>query len=299
MKIIHSLILFVLLTGIGTVQAQKAFQIDVTSMLAKIPLPGSCAASYSNCVVETGADGRVNVKDIGGPIADLQKQMIQMMKDRENNMMAANASMPSADQITKMQQQAQQMQSMTPEQAMQNAKNNASKQSNTADMATIGRKVGQGQNAMIELTKILNEFSAKVLVIQSATKDSVDKVKSGHCPEVRQGSYVGPTCACTQGITAAYYTQRIAKRDEGASSMATLVQTYMPRIKAQVSIVDDIESSLKYGDAVSNPAYKQMLVSMQQQAMGAIPQVTGVISTITTDGGTEYANLQNTKLMCK
>lgn len=299
MKIIQSLILFVFLIGIGTVQAQKAFQIQVTSLLTKIPLPPNCSAAYGSCKKETGADGRVSVTGIGGSIADLEDQMNQLAKDRANNMMAANAAMPSADQVAKMQQQAQQMQGMTPEQAMQNAKNNAANQSNPSDMATIGKKIGQGQNAMIELHKILDEFNEKARAIFAAEKDSVDKVKSGHCPDVRQGSYVGPTCACTQGITATYYQQRVAKRDGAAASMSTLIQTYMPRIKAQVSIVDDIVSSLKYGDAISNPAYKQLLVSLQQQAMGAVAPVAAAVSNITTDGGGEYANLQNTKLMCK
>jgi hypothetical protein len=299
MKIIYSLIFSFLVTGTGMLQAQKAFQVQVTTMLSQIPMPNGCAASYGNCIVDTDPDGKVAVKDIKGPIADLEKEMMQMGKDRANNMMAANASMPSADQMAKMQQQAQQMQGMTPEQAMQQAKNNASGQTSAADNATIGKKIGQGQMAMAELHKILDEFESKARYIAGSAKDSVDKVKIGHCPEVRQGSYVGPTCDCMKGINSSYYSQRVGKRDEVAGSMATLIQSYMPRIKAQVSIVDDIVSSLKYGDAVSNPTYKQLLVSLQQQAMGAVPPIAAIVRTITLEGGTEYGNLQNVKVMCK
>jgi hypothetical protein len=91
----------------------------------------------------------------------------------------------------------------------------------------------------------------------------------------------------------------VAKRNAETDKLVALLQQYLPRIKGQVSIVDDIVSSLKYGDAVSNPSYKQLLVSLQQQAMGAIPPIAGLVRTITIDNGTEFANLQNVKFMCK
>src|SRR5882724_9085799 len=143
MKSKHVLIICCLLLVAGAVRAQKALPIQVNELLARIPMPSACASSYDNCVIETASNGAVTVKDIKGPIAELEKQMEQLMRDRMNSLQSSSSmsSAPSADQIAKMQQQAQQMQGMTPEQAMQAAKNKSP--NGPSDMATVGKKVGQ------------------------------------------------------------------------------------------------------------------------------------------------------------
>src|SRR6266700_3401445 len=168
MKNISILITCCFLIAAGTLQAQKTLALSVTDLLAQIPMPADCGSSYANCIKQAESNGSVTVTDVGGAIATLNKQMDQVMKDLMNNMQARPAmpATPSAEQIAKMQQQAQ---SMTQEQMMQAAKNNASRP--TADNPAVLKKIMQAQMACAEINRLISEFISKAHEILGASKE--------------------------------------------------------------------------------------------------------------------------------
>ena len=124
----------------------------------------------------------------------------------------------------------------------------------------------------------------------------LDAVKIGpNCPEVQQGGYAGPTCACLQDHAVDYYTRRVGAMNGYIEQATVLIQEYMSKMKAETTIVDEMEAKAKYGDAVSNPAFRQMVVSIQRQSFGAVAALLGVSGSVWRDGATEYANLVNAK----
>ncbi len=86
---------------------------------------------------------------------------------------------------------------------------------------------------------------------------------------------------------------KVAIEDEYLQKVNKLLQTYIPKFRAQITIVDQAEQDLKYGDAISIPAFKTQVVGVQQQAIGAIIPILGIASNTIKDSGTVYTDIVN------
>src|SRR5581483_4090225 len=136
-------------------------------------------------------------------------------------------------------------QSMTPQQmAQQRAASSALSLQDTAVM----RLINQAQLAAGHIGQLSQELGQKY----SRLNKSLDSVKLGPvCPEVEQHGYAGPTCACLRSRESDYRTRRVAAMNSYVGQVAELFRQYMPRMKAEAQIIDDMEVKAKYGDAVS------------------------------------------------
>ena len=295
MKRLHLLLaLFATATSYG----QKAWHGDIMSLIAKVPVPASSADCYGSATKETDAsNGLISVKDNGVQFNNLQAQLMDIAS---GGMAGANQNaapaVPTADQIEQMKAQAMQRaaaaQSTSPQQYAQQQQGQNAGGAPSKSEVKLMKEIGQAQTAAGEISRLCGEIGQKKAKI---TKDAVVAVKMKICPDVRQGSYVGPTCECTMKNDIDYYTARVAAMNEYIIQITTLMQEYTGKIKAQVSIVDEMEVKAKYGDAVSNPAFKQMAVNIQRQSLAGVTSLLALSGDAWNDGAAEYANLANAK----
>jgi len=283
------------------VLAQKAYPVEITSLLSKIPVPSSSDACFATCNKKTDpSNGAVSIIDEGSVFKELQNILDEINKAAMQDMSAAGhpTSPPTADQIEQMKQQAMQRaseaqaQSANPQQAGHPQAGTPSTQPKD-NSAEIGRQIGQAQTVCGQISQLINEFSMKTMKLD---KSNIENVPSGpNCPEVQQGGYAGPTCACMKGRAADYESKRVAARNDYLSSASGLLMEYLGKIKILCTTVDNIIAKVKYGDAVSNPVYKQMVVSIQRQALGAVPALLGFSQSNWEDAAKQYAGLVNAK----
>jgi len=214
-------------------------------------------------------------------------------------MAAANAQMssqaPTADQVQQMQQQAMQkaasMQGMSPQQIA--AANQAKSQSGAPSKEELAvlQKMGKAQEAAGRINQLIGEFSQK---FNKLDKSKIDNVPMGaNCPEVQQGGYAGPTCECLTKRDLTYQMARNANYNAYLQEVTMLIQTYMSKMKPDLTIVDDFEHTAKFGDALSNPVYKQLVGSVQKQAMGGVVVILAAASGNWEDAAKMYAQVVN------
>jgi hypothetical protein len=151
--------------------------------------------------------------------------------------------------------------------------------------------IGDAQMSAGRIHQLIAELSGKMAQLD---KSPINAVKIGpNCPEVQQGGYAGPTCECLKAHAIDYATRRVKAEDDYVQQVAALLREYIAKIRTETAIVDNMEQKAKYGEAVNNPAYRQMCVSIQQQALGAIPAVEGMSSSVWGDAANMYANQVN------
>lgn len=292
----YNRILIALLLLATTTRAQKAWPGDITVLLNRVPIPGSSSTCYAGSTRSTdAANGIISIKDNGPGYTGLENQLTGIMRDAMNSTSATpptGTTAPSADQIEQMKQQAmaraQAAQSGNSQQLAHPTSGSAPASSDVAIM----KLVGQAQTAAGHINQLSLELSQKM----SKLDKGLEAVKIGpNCPEVQQGGYAGPTCKCLQEHAEDYYTRRVAAMDSYVSQVGALVREYLGKMRAETSIVDDMEAKAKYGDAVSNPAFRQMVVSVQRQSFGAVTSLLSIAGSGWRDGANEYANLINAK----
>lgn len=294
------LLLITALFTAGLAHAQNAWHGDIISLIAKVPAPQPSSASYAAATKTTDAsNGLVSIKDNGDQFNSLQSQLMSIASGgmTSGSMPPASATTPpTADQIEQMKQQAMQRaaaaQSTSPQQyAQQQQQQYSGGAPSKADVALM-QQINQAQTAASEINRLCNEIAQKKAQLN---KEAVQAVKMKNCPDVRQGSYVGPTCQCQQENDIAYYTARVVALDQYIAQVNDLFHAYLMKIKAQASIVDEMEVKAKYGDAVSNPAFRQMVVNIQRQALAGVTTLLALSGDAANDGSAEYANLANAK----
>ena len=297
----------ILFLGTTVLQAQKALPIEVNGLLAKVPMPHNSKANFHMCTLVTdNSNGMVSVKDAGTAVNDLEATMQKDMTDLANSSMSGSTyststpSMPSAEQIAQMQQQAQQMQGMTPEQAQQMAQHMQHTQSQSSSHAAnpaLMQELGKAQEAMGQVHMMFNELSSKASQLEGDYQQKIDQVKqTGNCPEfkVPHADLALPHCDCVKNRALDYYQRRVAIKDEYLQKVNELLENYIPKIRAQIAIVDKAEQDLNYGDAITIPAFKTQVVGVQQQAIAAIIPLLGISSSAIKDSGTLYTGVENT-----
>jgi len=70
----------------------------------------------------------------------------------------------------------------------------------------------------------------------------------------------------------------------------------MARMRPLLSIVDDMEAKAKYGDAITDPTFRQMVVITQRQAMNGVTAILSMYSGIAKDGAEQQARMLNAGL---
>lgn len=298
-KILFAVVIFLSITSAS--YSQKALPIQVNTLLAKIPEPENCAASFKMCTIDSNSEGLVSVKDAGPLINGIQDQLTKNMTDLASTSMNSsytNASVPSQDQMNQAMQNASQMQGMNRDQLMQMAQN---KQNHTAppsnNNADLMKEFGQAQNAAAQLSILQGELATKVSQLggeYQRKKQEVPAVKVT-CQDykVQGGDIALPKCDCVKALYLAYYQKRVAIEDEYLQKLNGLLQAYLPKFKDQISIIDKVENDLDYGDAISIPAFKRQVVGVQQQALGALLPFLGIVSNAIKDSGSEYTGVVN------
>src|SRR5262249_11664934 len=142
-------------------------------------------------------------------------------------------------------------QSMDPRQMAQQYRSSGGSGASSAGEMEVMKLIGQAQTAAGRI----NQLSLEMAGERGKIAKGLDSVSMPpNCPEVQQGGYAGPTCACMQKREVDYRTRRVAAMNKYVEQMAALVRDYLPKMQAQAAIIDDMEAKAKYGDAVSNPA---------------------------------------------
>jgi len=291
----------ILLSITSASYSQKALPIQVNSLLAKIPELENCVASFKMCTIDSNSEGLVSVKDAGPVINGIQDRLAKNMTDLGNTSMNSsytNASVPSQDQINQSMQNAMQMQSMSREQLMQMAK---SKQNGNVPQPINGnlmKEFGQAQNAASQLSILQTELATKASQLDGEYKSKIQAIPTVivNCKDFKvQGADVAvPKCDCVKALYLAYYQKRVAIEDEYLQKLNELLHNYLPKFKEQITIIDKVESDLNYGDAINIPTFKTQVVGVQQQALGSLIPLSGVVGNAIKDSGSEYTGIVNT-----
>lgn len=284
------------------IQAQKALPIQVESFLTGFQMPQNCNEGYHICTIQTDpSSGLVSVKD-AGKITELLNKLQEDMKALGMSQMnsgtsSSASSMPSQEQMAQMQQNAVKMQGMTPEQAMQMAKNMPHQQAAPqANNAVLFEEFGKGQSAGEKISLAISQMAIKVSQLEGETQQKIGEVKrTGPCPDIKvKGADLAlPMCGCVKGIDLDFYNRRIAVENGYLEKLNAILQSYMPDIKAQFGIIDQAEADMKYGDAVSMPALKPQIVGLQQQELTYAGTVLGMLVQAAESSGGEYAGVVN------
>ncbi len=279
------------------VQAQKAAKVSVATLLTSIPVPQKSDACYAACTKNTDAsNGAVSIKDNGPAFSSLQDELMKLL----NNGVALptqSRTAPTPEQIEQMKQQAmaQAQQRMAQAQAMQQSGQPPAPGTVTAarpsDDPVLMRQIGQAQSTAAQANALVRELNDKMAKLD---RSGVENVKSGpNCPEVQQGGYAGPTCACLKAKAVKYYNERTDQEDLIVHNIASLLQDYMVKLKPLLTSIDDVIVKADYGDAVVNPAFKQQVSLIQRQALGSVVSMLSMCDATWKDAAVIYCGSVN------
>lgn len=282
--------------------AQKALPIEVNALLAKIPELESCAASFKLATIDSNEEDILSVKDAGPIVNGIQDQMTKDMSDLANSSMSSgsytNTSMPSQDQINQALQNASKMQGMSRDQMMQMAQHRQTQSPPAANNSAASfKEFGKAQDAAGKLSVLQGQLATEASQLGGEYQRKLQAIPTVTvtCEEYKvQGADLAlPKCGCIKALYMAYYQKRVTVEDEYVQKLNQIVHKYLPQFKEQIAIIDKVEDDLKCGDAVSLPVIKTHLVGVQQQAIGSLTTILGMVSNAIKDSATEYADLSN------
>ena len=296
--------LLLLTCAIATgLHAQKCLELNTVALMAKMQTPGTGASYFAECATEKNDHGQTVIVDYGQAEKDLDALLQRTQMDFARASVGGGAG--ASSQADKAKAMAAAMQNMTDAQkqayVMQMASQmqaNAMHPTATADNSQSVKLVMQAYAiAGTQLPPVINEFSAKyrdLLSAQKAEEDAIPQPHTSDCPGVDKTGL--PSCACVNDKEEAYWNKILAIRDEFNGKRAALLQQYLPRIKGMVGAIDDIVVKLNYGDAISNPQYKKMLLGAQSSAFGnAFVVPSSIIKDARHTGADAFVNLKNSK----
>lgn len=269
MPIPRVLLLALLCVCSAFARGQRAWQGDIITLLSKIPAPGSSSICYAGSTKTTDAStGIISIKDNGPGFTDLEAQLERIVKGAMDGVSAQQNAQQTAQQYR-----------------------GGSGAPSPTELEVM-KLIGKAQTAAGRINQLSLELAQK----KARLAPNLDTVKVGpNCPEVQQGGYAGPTCACLQGRELDYRTRRSHVMDQYMEQVAALYAEYLGKMKAEVVVVDEMEAKAKYGDAVSNPAFRQMVVSIQRQAFGSVTTMMSLSGSAWKDAAEQYAQLMNAK----
>jgi hypothetical protein len=281
---------------------QKAYPIEIGSFLDKIPIPRTSVDCYQGSTRSTDpSTGSVTIKDDGPAFQSLLDQFDKISRAAVGNAMGANmsamsATPPTADQIEQMKQQAMAKAAQTQTtdaQQMARMYNNPSAAASRPGQEDVQlmKLIGEAQNACGRLNQLSVELNTKVNALD---KSAISNIRTdANCPDVRQGSYAGPTCACLIEHAVSYETKRVDARNAWLKEITALLVEYEGKMRPLIAIVDNAVAKAKYGDALSNPAFKQQVPNIQLQALNAVTALTALANGSWKDGAKQYVRLVN------
>ena len=285
---------------------QKPATIQINSLINRIPALEASNVCYEASTKEKDpSNGSVSIKDNGHQFNELNDELNRMMNNDMNAMKdqgsaAANQAASAQDaqaqamqQAMQQQQQAAQMANMTPEQIQQMMKNSNHTQAPPKTDVNLMRQIGQAQSALGNLQQVLMEFDLKFAKISYTDKTTL--AIPPNCPEVQQGGYAGPTCGCERDRAITSANTYVVAVNTDLQKMKEMIAQYKQRIADQVAVVDKLEMDYKYGDAVTDPNAKQMMWSMQKQAMNGFVDLLAKVSSGWSDGAKAYARVMTAK----
>ncbi len=151
------------------------------------------------------------------------------------------------------------------------------------------QELGRAQKILIgQINQLTMELSMKMGDIRMD-----DPPVEPNCPEVRQGSYVGPTCACEKQKDINHYQKMVDARNVYLKKVGDLLYSYVPRIRSQVALIDKVEVDSRYGEAVTDPTTIQLLGSVQRMGLNGFTSILAIASSNWTDAASQYLNVVN------
>lgn len=282
----------------GNTIAQKASPVELSGLLAKIPIPANSSACYAAATKTDASNGMVSIKDNGSDFTTLHATLIQIVTSNGSVSAAtARAYAPSAAEVAQMKQQGAAMKNMTPDQAAQAAQA-MQKQYAASVGATPGpvdpqltKLIGDAQKAAGQMSALIQELSAKLAKLD---RSPIDAVKQGpKCPDVQQGEASKPACDCLKSRATDYATRRVTAEDVYLQQAAALFRDCIGQLRTQAAVVDNMEQKAKYGDAFSSTAIRQVVVSIQENALGSVTAAEGLSNNLWGDAANMYANQVN------
>ncbi len=142
----------------------------------------------------------------------------------------------------------------------------------------------------MQIQMLVSELGRKLGAIMPASVPSEPK-----CPEVQQGGYAGPTCACTYARTVTGEQKMVAAEDAALAQKSALLNQYRGLIGDQIAIIDKLESDAKYGEGITDATVLQLLWSSQRQGLNGVVSFLSMANGTWTDGANRYLYLVNAK----
>ena len=296
-QILRGSLLVSALVGCHFVFGQKPAVLKINNLISRIPIPVASQACYETCTTIKNPDGTFQIKDNGpafnalnNEVEALGKSDMDAMKNGSlNTQTSAPPAAPTAEQINQMQAQAM----ARAQQAMQSGADpsKAAPASNPYKPPTnlkLMQELGTAQSAVGKINQLTMEMSTKMGDIRMT-----EVPMEPNCPEVRQGSYVGPTCACEKQKSINHYEKMVAARNTYLQNVAGLLRKYIPQIQEQVDLIDKVEADANYGQGITDPLTIQQLWSLQRMGLNGFTSVMGIASSSWTDGAQQYLYVVN------
>jgi hypothetical protein len=297
-KILLKSIWFVLVfIGSNNCFGQKPAAIQINSLISRIPIPTASQSCFEGSTTIKDPDGTYQIKD-NGPVFNALTNEVESfgktdMDAMKNGDMTAQTSAPPAaptpEQIAQMQDEAMkraqlaQQNGADPSRAAQSS-NSYKPPVNVALM----QELGKAQSAVGQINQLTMEMSSKMGEIRMQ-----DVPGEPNCPEVRQGSYVGPTCACERQRNITHYEKMVAARNTYLQKVDDLLHKYILLIQNQVAVIDKVEADAKYGQGITDPRTIQMLWSVQRMGLNGFNSVMGIASSSWSEGAKQYLYVLN------
>jgi hypothetical protein len=296
-KMLSSTMLILIFISYNISFGQKPAAIQINSLISRIPIPSGCQTSYQSCTTIKNPDGTITIKD-NGPVFNalnndmerLTKVDMDAMKDGYANAQTpAPPAAPTAEQISQMQADAM----ARAQQAMQSGADpsKAAPAGNPYKPTTnvkLMQELGTAQSAVGKINQLTMEMSTKMGEIRMA-----EVPMEPNCPEVRQGSYVGPTCGCEKQKDITHYEKMVAARNTYLQNVDGLLRKYIPQIQEQVDLIDKVEADANYGQGITDPRIIQQLWSLQRMGLNGFTSVMGIASSNWTDAAKQYLLVVN------
>jgi hypothetical protein len=276
---------------------QKPSKLEINSLLSQIPIAQTSSACYSVCTTTSDASGVASIKDNGPVFKHLQDELTAIMTAGMNAMQTAPGSQPAAPtaaQIAQMQQdamaRAQQLsQGGGNTAAAMQAQANANRKPPAVSPAVM-QGLGKASTASMQIRTLVSVLGRKLAAITPASVPA-----EPNCPDVQQGGYAGPTCACTYARAVTGEQKMVAAEDAALQSRSALLHQYQNLIADQLAIIDKLESDAKYGEGITDATVLQMLWSAQHQGISGLVSFLSMADGTWTDGANRYLYLVNAK----
>jgi len=289
MKFIFLTLLPVAFATTINVRAQKPAEIQISTLLSRVPIPEKSAACYDVSTKTSGGNGVVSIKDNGAAFNQLSSEINTiLMGNNGAPAYTAGSTPPTPEQIEQMKQQAMQRAAQYQNSA---APTYTAAGSGQPANVQLMQEIGKAQSGQMQLRLLERELSTRMAALPAAAKPGMGP----NCPEVQQGGYAGPTCACEKQKSIDYQSRSVQLMDDRLQKIKELLLHYIPLFNEQIALVDKVETDAKYGEGISDPATLQMLTSIQRQSLATVTTVMGMSSAAWTDGANQYLELENAK----